>query len=740
MNWAKALSDNEKDENPRLARILLIATVVFCLALAAIRLMDGLPLGVDSTSHLFRVMLMTKSYRENGHFPEWNPYWYGGTPLVLLYPPLTYYLAVTPSILGLDPVLSYKLLDVVFFLLGPIGIYYLSRTLRIRHVQSIFAAFFFSFSPSVIDNYLFYDRFPTIVSIPVVCLFLIIFSRALNDDHKWRFVIMSGILFGITVLLHQLSALCAVLLGFLLALSRELAGRKQPALMRAIARLSMATVIGLSLSSFWFVPFVEASGRLLSNPFYNRNVEFPFIRLSYFLIDVVTYAFGAVHFVLSAIVIWGYSSRRRSIRGYVPSTFAAMLLGMILFESGEGLGLGAVKVSGQMIVVLSLFCLLYFTVRSRETFPETNWGIFCAILWFVVFFWLSLGSFALPFVVVYPFSALWKALDVHRFWLYLTLAMSILSAIGLRRFMQVKIRANGWKRWAIPALLLGIVIMGGCVKVGYTVTHNVSEFLPYSPLNSDIPPELVKYFKSDSTYARILALRCPLWVYVLPCYVGKPLVDGWYPQEKLLKPILEINDYRILDLESAGPVEPKDSPNRTRIWRSLILSSKMLAIKWVLVGRVPEETRIQLFNETSFRSDSQFAYKQGDITVYRTSEPIEMAELSPSDAGNAVFSRDGPDKFSLKFSDTRGEPSVVVKEAYFPTWRAIANDREIEIRKDEEGFMLITPPHGTTEVVFQQKPTQLSRYYLSCVTLAVSLLVVVADWIPGNRRKGRKRY
>jgi hypothetical protein len=732
------LRENEKHENPRLTTIVLIASVVFSVALVSIRLMEGLPLGVDSTSHLFRIMLISKSYRENGYMPQWNPYWYGGTPLVLLYPPLAYYLGLVPSLLGLDPVLSYKLVDVVFYLLGPMAIYCLSRTLGIDHAQSILAAFFFSFSPSVVENYLFYDRFPSIISIPVVCLFLIFLYRALCDEYKWTSLIVSGILFGTTILLHHLSALCAALLGLLLALSTVLARKKPLAITHAMAQMLLVILIGLALSSFWLIPFIEASGRFLTNPFYNRNVEFPFIRLSYFSINVVTYAFGIVHFALSLFAIWSYSSRYK-LKSFIPATFAAMLLGMALFESGEKLAVTPIRIAGQTIVVLSLFSLLYAIVRRRSMPAGMDSGVFFVILWFVIFFWLSLGSFALPFVTVHPLSMLWRALDVHRFWLYLTLSMSILSAIGLRRIMQNKLSLSSSKRWLIPTLLLGIVITGGCVKVTYTATHNISEFLPYSPLNSDIPVGLVRYFRSDSTYGRILALRCPLWVYVLPCYVDKPLIDGWYPQEKLIKPILEINDYRILDLESAGPVEPVDSPNRTRIWRNLILSSRLLAIKWVVIGKVAEETRFELFNDTGFKFDAQFPYEKGDITVYRTSEPIEMVDMFPSNTGNAVFSRDGPDRFVLKFLNVYGAQSVVIKEAYSPSWSARVDSRNIEILQDKEGFMEITFPQGATEVIFEQKPIELSRYYLSFATVLVSLLFVGVDRILRNLSKGRRQ-
>nr|MDO8132579.1 hypothetical protein [Candidatus Njordarchaeum guaymaensis] len=344
---------------------------------------------------------------------------------------------------------------------------------------------------------------------------------------------------------------------------------------------------------------------------------------------------------------------------------------------------------------------------------------------FAAFFWLSLGSFAIPLVVLPPLSLIWRALDVHRFWLYLSIPMSILSAIGLEQLFVRRTRFLIRRYWLVPVVLIGIILSGGCVKVWYATTQNISEFLPYPAANRDIPAGLITYFKSDPTYARILAVRCPLWIYVLPYYTNKPLVDGWYPQDKLLRPLLEIDDYRILDLESAGPVDP-ESPNRTKIWKDLMLKSKLFAIKWVMVGEVAEDIRLNLFNGSYFELDAQFPYQESTITVYRSSELIEMVELIPPDAGKVVLSRDGPDVLTLKL-DVRGNSALIIKEAYFPTWRAISGGAPLDVTADSEGFMTMRIAAGAREIKLYHKPIDFSVYYVSAATLAVLLLLVGLD-------------
>jgi len=710
---------------PKLTRFALGATIVINLAMVSIRFLDGLPLGVDSTSHLFRVMLMSKSYREYGYVPQWNPDWYGGTALFLLYPPLSYYLTFVASLVIWDPILAYKLVDSAFFLLGPVAVYYLARYVGGNKKEGVLAAFLFSFSPTIVENYLFYDRFPTIVSLPFVCLFMIALSQAFAGKRRSLFLIFSGALFGVIILIHHLSALCAGLLGLLIALARPLKTRKPRTFAHSMTAPAIVFLIGLFLSSFWVIPFITAYDQLLSNPFYNRNVEFPFIRLSYFSINVVTYAFGVAHLGLALFSLWTHSLDSGFNRRFVPITIALMLIGMALFESGEKINMASMRILGQSVVVFSLLGLFYAVCRDSRV--GTGQGLKMHFVWmsFAAFFWLSLGSFAIPLVVLPPLSLIWRALDVHRFWLYLSIPMSILSAIGLEQLFVRRTRFLIRRYWLVPVVLIGIILSGGCVKVWYATTQNISEFLPYPAANRDIPAGLITYFKSDPTYARILAVRCPLWIYVLPYYTNKPLVDGWYPQDKLLRPLLEIDDYRILDLESAGPVDP-ESPNRTKIWKDLMLKSKLFAIKWVMVGEVAEDIRLNLFNGTHFELDAQFPYQESTITVYRSSELIEMVELIPPDAGKVVLSRDGPDVLTLKL-DVRGNSALIIKEAYFPTWRAISGGAPLDVTADSEGFMTMRIAAGAREIKLYHKPIDFSVYYVSAATLAVLLLLVGLD-------------
>lgn len=708
---------------PSFERFALWSVVAFSLVMGSIRLLDGIPLGIDSTSHLFRVMLMAKSFQDYGYLPHWNPYWYGGTTLFLRYPPLSYYLVFFLSLFGTGPILAYKIVDVSFYLLGTVGIYCLSRDFRLDKNISIWASFLFSFSPSIVDNFLFYDRFPSIVSLPFVCIFIMVLSRALDRRHRLLWLSISGFVFGAIVLIHHLSALLAAAIGFLFAIEKASANRKKNHVGSPFFVLIGVISAGLVLSSFWTFPFVEAWNYFADNPFFNRNVEFPFIRLSYFSVDVSTYALGLAQLglCLFALSITCFASGKK--RWLIPVTAAGMLAGMGMFELGEKLTSQPTRVTGQVIVIFSLLALLLIAVRNQGD-SSLLFGRRFLTLWFVVFFSLSLGELALPVVAIPPFSLIWRALDVHRFWLYLTIPMCILGAVGFKRLLPNKIRLFGGKRWLVPVFLVVVVMSSGSLKMFYRVTHDVSEFLPYPTVNRDIPPALVAYFRSDPSYARILGIRCPLWIYVLPYFTDKPLIDGWYPQEKLVKYVRDINDYRMIDLECAG-----SDVNRTRMWRGLIDNSTLLAIKWVVVGNITDETRQSLFNGTSFELDAAFPYPEGTITVYRSSEPIQLAEIVPPGTGKISLIRLGPDRISLKLTDLRNASEVAIKEAYFPSWHAVSANTILQVSGDPNGFMRIRITFESGEVLVYQEPFDRNAHYVSAATVVVMIFLAVQGFL-----------
>ncbi|KON26462.1 hypothetical protein AC481_07130, partial [miscellaneous Crenarchaeota group archaeon SMTZ-80] len=122
-NSISSFKSNILDETEN--RILLLVFFINLIIISP-RFIDGLPLGIDSTSHLCKILFMYKSFYNFGHIPNWNPDWYCGTPFLLLYPPLSYFMVFFLSLITQNPILSYKIIDAFFYLIASFSLYFLA--------------------------------------------------------------------------------------------------------------------------------------------------------------------------------------------------------------------------------------------------------------------------------------------------------------------------------------------------------------------------------------------------------------------------------------------------------------------------------------------------------------------------------------------------------------------------------------------------------------------------------------
>lgn len=672
-----------------IGRLLPISAFIVSLIFLIPRIGPGLPMGVDSTSHLYKVIFIFKSYKEHGYIPFWTPDWYGGTPLLLLYPPLSYYISFILSLGGIDPVSSYKIVEAFFYIIAPYSLYRLGRELSLAEAEGWIAALLFSFSPAIIDNMIFYDRFPTICSIPLLCFYLTYFYRTFKDGFNLKGGIISAFLLALLILIHHLSALLAVLISIIAILSSLLDFRK---VIHGLGSLTFIFTVSLGVSSLWLIPFLDTSKFVAENPFYNRNVmDVSFAKVSFFIKESIL-NFGLLHFLL-AMTMLGILLHSSVKRGrYLFSSFTSILfLGLFLFEVGINLNSSTLKMISQSVIVL-LFASLTVGVILL-TGKTKRWSYGFLSLWFIIFLWFGLGGFMVPFTsemsppfMKFPFIPyVWSKLDIHRFWLYLTIPASILAAPIMARILG-EIKFNRVYRWAMLGLILFLAV-GGIVKAAWSLTHPINEYLPqdYTVANQNVPEGIIRYLSSDPWNGRILAIHCPFWIYLLPLYLDdKTIIDGWYPQGKILEPLYRINDYRLNDLEATV-----NDTERVRHWRNLIDSSDILGINWILIGGSNESFKSLLVSDSEFKEAYSEPYGEGSITIYRSIVRHSLVSWTPYSHGKISYNRDAPDKIRLKILGDFEAINITVREAYFPTWSARYDGREIEVSRDELNFIFL---------------------------------------------------
>ena len=689
---------------------LLTVAIVGSVSLTLPRLMPGIPMGVDTTSHLYKVLFLQYWWKQ-GLNPFWSADWYAGSPALLLYPPLGYYLTAAIAMLGVDPLLAYKLVDAGFYSIAPLAIFFLDRELGFGKGESALAALMFSVFPQVIENYLFFDRFPTVLSIPISCIFLVFFHRALTKANAALNLLLSVLSMSALLLVHHLSALIA---GFAAALMVIVVAAAK-GITKPLLELAIVALGTLGVTAFWLIPFLQSYHLFASNGFYNRNVTFPFLRFTYFGFDVVSYLLGISQFVLAAFAV--QSIIGRNFDAHIPfgpaNFFAPLLAGMATFQAGEILSLSFLVYSGEFIVALSfaVFFAQFIIIPTARAVLARKDGTIFVVFWFLFFLWLGLGYYALPLLQLPVIDSIWiKTMDVYRLWLYLALPMSALAARGLVRSATKLLE---WRRVSVLILLVLAVTpmtLGVAIKTHYDLTNPINGVLPYSAANTEIPTALINYFRSDDSQGRILGINVPLWIYLLPIYVDKPIVDGWYPQTKLVVPLVNINDYRIDDLETHTPSERLDA------WKTLIGESDLLDITWVIIGD-NGTLASYLMAGTRFTKTLAVPYDGVDLVIYKV---LRSQSLIDGDVNVTAISTPNPDQIDISIEPCVAQTTILVKEAYFPTWRATANGDPLSVAHDNAtGYILLTLPAGTSSVTLYQFENDALWSGVSLITLIV---------------------
>jgi len=685
-------------------------TFIACLNLLIIyyRVIDGVPMGEDSSSHLYKILYAYKNIKENGTIPAWSDLWYGGHPFLLFYPPLSYWLVLALALLGLDPLVSYKLLDALSFIVAPIAVYFLAKEADLAENERLTASLLYALTPIVAENYLFFDRFPTTLSIPIVCVFLVFVSRTLTEG-KLRDMAALTMLSAMIMLVHHLSAYCVIIIVATFFLSYYLHRRNAIRMAKIASFTSLGCIL---LSSFWLIPFLSSIEHQEANPFVNFNLFYNYTELLRF--GYVVFLLGALQFFLAILQIRRtFFSQTNKFRNTGKKLIVLFTLGALLGTHGTISENALFTTAGQTCVAISLATLLIILISTKTSGIGTkNYFTHATAIWFVVFLWLGLGQHALLIQAI-PF---WKSLDSLRFLLYASIPQAILAGKYLTGLLKGEKATTGisvqkTKSRKLTVFLLTTVVLAstvlGCLSAG------LNNLTP----NTEIPPEMIKYFKESPVNARILPIECPRWIYILPTQTRKPIIDGWFPQEKILKPLLPINDYRINDLIDY----PREE--RTRIWQSLIRNHTRLGINWIMIGN--ESLRFLVEGNPEFR----LALTTHSIAIYEATEPASLIETHPHNAiSNMTITQPQPDEIHIIIGNLEEPTTITIKQAYMPYWEAHANNGiNIEVKEDEDGYiLLIIPPTANTEVDIRFSYSEENILYIVSTTamLAFSLLII----------------
>ena len=629
----------------------------------------GIPGGIDTNSHLFKILYISKY----GLFLSWCHAWYGGYPFLLFYPPLSYYMAavVAPN----NPVLSLKAISILFFSVTPSSVYFLAKNLDFNKKESILAAFLLGISPVFIMNLLYYGRYPNVIAFPLICLGL---GTFLQTYKKGSSFVIPGLVMGLLILIHHLSAF----IGFFLLLIFSTFEIFRSRNLNIVRQLALVTLSALAIGAVWTIPFIANISYYGS--FLNPSV--PILSLKFFLRFYIA-MIGLSHIILSIgvlLLILFYKLTPRN-KVEVRKLLAILLFAVIIFYTFYAFLTNGftftIKHLLLLLICVILLLLIYLLPQFKESPFTLDINIIFSAVWLILFFWLTLGPRAILFAI-FPMS---HALDILRFMLYASIPVSLLGArmlLFLIEFLKESYHEISSPNKLALSLLISLISFSFFVpfiqpRYGQGGMLYVEDIFQK---NQEIPQPLITYLSNSEAYGRILSINSPSWIYSLPYYTDKSLVDGWFPQARFLYPFNELSSYTINDL----------SPSEQWVWEYLIDNASLYGIKWVLIGA---EEKLQLVQHAQFH----LALQTDSLYLYEANFAISFIEVEKGHA-EIVYERPRPNTIVMHVTDATQNLELLVKEVYFPYWH-VEGKNYVEVKKSEIGFILLSVNSGNSFVI-----------------------------------------
>jgi hypothetical protein len=230
------------------------------------------------------------------------------------------------------------------------------------------------------------------------------------------------------------------------------------------------------------------------------------------------------------------------------------------------------------------------------------------LTWLILF--LIYGTYFIPASVLLPGGA---EVDLLRFQLYASIPFAIILVTRKNYDFRGILRRLFGEKLNVPFLIT--LLLTANVVTGAALLASTPEVIAQEVDVGRIPPAVENYLASKQDFGRVLAVDSPYWVYLLPYYTGKRLIDGWYPQGSILVMLKKIE--KIYTLNSC-----KDND----LIRHFIDRAEDYGIKWVLVG---SQGRHYLLEDSSFKP----VLEAGGITLYENPSRISYVDSnSPIEA------------------------------------------------------------------------------------------------------------
>ncbi|MFB0546697.1 MAG: 6-pyruvoyl-tetrahydropterin synthase-related protein, partial [Anaerolineae bacterium] len=462
--------------------------VVLVAALFVIQpfLRPGLPSIADAPIHMFRTAELDRCWADGVYYPRWAPnlaFGYG-YPLFLFAPPLPYFIIELFHILGATLESATKLLAMVCFLLGGMGMYLFVKEV-LGAGPAMLAAVAYVYAPFQLREALIYGgNYPQLLAIAFFPFILWAVQRLIVTGRS-VYIPVSAFLYGGLILSHNFHALVfSPLLFFYVLFLLSLGGRWRQ--WRRIVSVGSSVALGLGLTAFFWIPALyERQWCKAQEEFYISRSDFHLRFLDF-----------------------------RELLGFPAPLDTAVVDPYMPFSLGAAILFLAIV--GVLVSSLGSIKL----AKSRFTLPHEerlHVAFFALVLVVTVFMLLPISTPVwenVPFLATAEFP--WRLMGVA------TLAIAFLAGASLRLWRDVG------PFWRPLALLMGSVLLVLLVSAVYL--YPPKPFLPYgSPsLAESVRFEWVTQTIGTTTLGEYL----PIWVKdvpttspMMPAYLGGEAID-----------------------------------------------------------------------------------------------------------------------------------------------------------------------------------------------------------------------
>ena len=567
--------------------------------------------------------------------PQWQPLWYGGTRFDYVYPPaLRYGTAVIAKVVGYWPVKAYHVYTALFYCLGIAGVYLLIRV----GARSRGAAWLGALATALMS--------PS---------FLLM--KAFRDD-AWQWMPLR---LGVLVKYGEGPHMTALaLIPFALTFTWRALERRRPADL-ALAALFSA---GVASNNFYGATALAVFYAILVWSFWITRQDWSIV-VPVLAIPALSYGLTAFWLVPSYFRITAENMKYVSEHGSMWSVWIALTL------------------------ALAFVLTTHRYARSR---PERTWAVFvsgCAL-----FFSLNvLGNYVFNFRVYGEPQRLVPELDL----------VYILGAVTFLRW--------GWNRggWA-PRLAAALVVAAAfATTLGYV--RHAWQIFPLSPdYQNRVEYRVTDWLSKNMPDARHYATgSVRFW---FDAWHDLAQIGGGSEQGLMNGNVItaqwEINldpdpQPGVLWLQCLGVDTMYVSDVRSQeVYKDAVFPKKFAGVLPVLYDsgngdvvygvprryaarvRVVQTARLNALQTPQFNNDVKHLRAYADV--------IERGPDSP-----ATLVRDGTDTMVVRARVESGQ-SIVVQETYDPAWQAWSGGKQLAVRKDAMGFMVVDTPPGEGEV------------------------------------------